>query len=462
MPLILGANTLTAGGYEVDNSLRFNSGSSDYLAKTPSSTTDQQVFTFSTWFKFSDVSATYNNIASFGASSVTNGVCYIDINSSKQLEIFMRASGTEYKSITSQLFRDVSAWYHIVIAVDTTQATSTNRTKVYVNGSQVSAFSTQNAVPQNTNLLVNTSGSENRIGASRDSGSSLGSYFNGYQTEINLIDGQQIDETSFGEFDEDSGIWKPIAYTGTYGTNGFYLEFKDSSALGDDTSGNSNDFTVNNLTSIDQTTDTPTNNFATSNPLEKEPPSYSEGNLAYTCGAVWRNAPSTIAVNTGKWYAEFKVGGVNTIAGIASVTDLATNTILLMGQTANSIGYDSSGTRGINNSFVAYGNSFTTNDIISIAMDLDNNKLYFAKNGTYQNSGVPTSGATGTGAISIATSDFYVMGMSVNNNAGYSNFGNAPYTISSGNSDANGYGNFEYAVPSGYFALNTKNLAEYG
>ena len=110
MPLILGANTLTAGGYEVDNSLRFNSGSSDYLAKTPSSTTDQQVFTFSTWFKFSDVSATYNNIASFGASSVTNGVCYIDINSSKQLEIFMRASGTEYKSITSQLFRDVSAW----------------------------------------------------------------------------------------------------------------------------------------------------------------------------------------------------------------------------------------------------------------------------------------------------------------------------------------------------------------
>jgi hypothetical protein len=133
-----------------------------------------------------------------------------------------------------------------------------------------------------------------------------------------------------------------------------------------------------------------------------------------------------------------------------------------MGQTANSIGYDSSGTRGINNSFVAYGNSFTTNDIISIAMDLDNNKLYFAKNGTYQNSGVPTSGATGTGAISIATSDFYVMGMSVNNNAGYSNFGNAPYTISSGNSDANGYGNFEHAVPSGYYALNTKNLAEFG
>jgi hypothetical protein len=171
--------------------------------------------------------------------------------------VYFYTGSFQLKLITSQVFRDMSAWYHIVVAVDTTQATDTNRVKIYVNGSQVTSFLSTLYPSQNTDTSVNQSGAPCRVGA----GTSL--YFNGYMSDVYLIDGQQLAPSDFGEFDEDSGIWKPIAYEGTYGTNGFYLEFKDSSALGDDTSGNGNDFTVNNLTSIDQTTDTPTNNFAT-------------------------------------------------------------------------------------------------------------------------------------------------------------------------------------------------------
>ena len=296
-----------------------------------------------------------------------------------------------------------------------------------------------------------------RITASNDN------FFDGCISNIYWIDGQALTPSSFGETDATTGIWKPKSYSGSYGTNGFFLKFENSASLGTDSSGNGNNFTVNGTPT--QTLDTPSNVFATGNILEKEPPAYSNGNLTHGNGAVWRNAPSTLAVSSGKWYAEFKIGGVNSIVGIASTTDMANNTILLMGQTANSIGYDSSGTRGINNSFVAYGSSFTTNDIISIAMDLNNNALYFAKNGTWQNSGVPTSGASKTGAINIATSDFYVLGMAQNDNTSNSNYGNGIFgttAISSPYSDGAGLGKFQYQPPAGYYALCTKNINVYG
>ena len=454
--LVLGANSVS--GYTVKNSLRFNSGSSDYLVRTPSSTTNQQIFTFSTWFKFSDVSATYNNIASFGASSVTNGVCYIDINSSKQLEIFMRASGVEYKSITTQLFRDVSAWYHIVIAVDTTQATSTNRTKVYVNGSQVSAFSTQNAVPQNTNLLVNTSSSENRIGASKDSGGGLGSYFNGYQTDIFLIDGQQLTPSSFGETDTDTGIWKPKAYTGTYGTNGFYLQFKNSASLGTDSSGNGNTFTVNNLTSIDQTTDTPTNNFCTINSVAVNTaniPTMTDGNLT-ALSTTGSNAAllGTIAIGSGKWYYEAKcISG--TLGDRVLKLGWANPDKSPQNQFQASIVYrNSDGNKYIDNSGSAYGATYTDGDIIGVALDISGGTVTFYKNGTTQGT-ITISGALDDGTFYIPYGDIG------NTDKVTFNFGNPPYTAN-GYTDGAGYGNFSYAVPSGYYSLNTKNLANFG
>jgi hypothetical protein len=188
--------------------------------------------------------------------------------------------------VTTPVYRDVSAWYHVVVAVDTTQATSSNRVKLYVNGVQVTSFDNEIYPSLNFDTAVN-----NTVAHYIGDHPALGYYYDGYMAEVNLIDGQQLDHTDFGEFDEDSGIWKPIAYTGTYGTNGFFLEFKDSSALGDDTSGEGNDFTVNNLTSIDQTTDTPTNNFATMNPLNYTPSAitYTEGNLKLAFPASWKH-----------------------------------------------------------------------------------------------------------------------------------------------------------------------------
>jgi hypothetical protein len=298
------------------------------------------------------------------------------------------------------------------------------------------------------------------------------SHYDGYMSEYNFIDGQQLDPDDFGEFDSDSGIWKPIAYTGTYGTNGFYLEFKDSSALGDDTSGNTNDFTVNNLTSIDQTTDTPTNNFATLNSLipHATPILYKDGNtIAFDTTANFNSAFSSIGISQGKWYFEAKTSTNNGFVGICKSDGIfpAYTAGVYLGHTdlgTNSWGYYAdSGSYFHNGSATAYGDTWTNTDIIGCALDLDNNKLYFSKNGVFQNSGVPTSGATGTGAISI-TSGTYLFGVTKDNESSemLCNFGNPAFTISSGNSDANGYGNFEYAVPSGYYALNTKNLAEYG
>jgi hypothetical protein len=290
---------------------------------------------------------------------------------------------------------------------------------------------------------------------------------------------EQLDPTSFGEFDEDSGIWKPIDVSGlTFGTNGFYLDFEDSAALGDDVSGNGNDFTVNNLTAIDQTTDTPTNNFATYNPLinTQNIPTFAEGNLqAATTGAGVNGGFSTTGMSSGKWYAEFKLSahsGTNRcVIGVTSNPAEENRNNQYLGQTAASYSYSAEiGRKYYNNTAASYGDSYTTNDIIGIALDLDNLKIYFSKNGTWQNSGDPESGATGTGAAftvtapSSTTTGFYFFGegdeSGTHSVTVQANFGNAPYTISSGNTDGNGYGNFEYAVPSGYLSLCTANLSE--
>jgi hypothetical protein len=247
MSLIIPANSLAGGGYAVDNSLRFDKPSSDYLSRTPASATNQKTWTLSFWVKKSGLVA--NNMI-----YLQDPDTYIYFNTEDRLGIVF-AGEVSGNFRTSMLFRDVSAWYHIVIACDTTQGTASNRVKTYVNGSQVT-YSTESQPTINYDTTINST-------ADIEIGKQSTNYFNGYMAEKYLIDGQALTPTDFGEFDADSGVWKPIAYTGTYGTNGFFLEFKDSSALGHDTSGEGNDFTVNNLTSIDQTTDTPTNNFCT-------------------------------------------------------------------------------------------------------------------------------------------------------------------------------------------------------
>ena len=434
-----------------------------YLSRTPASTTNQQIFTFSTWFKFSDVSATYNNIASFGASSVTDGVCYIDINSSKQLEIFMRASGTEYKSITTQLFRDTNAFYHIVVAVDTTQATSTNRTKVYVNGSQVSAFSTQNAVPQSTNLLVNTSGSENRIGASRDSGGTIGNYLNGSLAHTHFIDGTQYQASDFGETDATTGIWKPkTAPSVTYGTNGFFLKFENSGAFGTDSSGNANNFTVNGT--MTQTIDTPSNVFCTVNPLSiasegSSTSTLSNGNLTITSSGTSQN-PGTLASSidsNSKWYYEFKCGsGATSIdSSVGWATDVSAfrsgswatlNSLFLY--SADGRLYGTSGWTA-----PSTAPTYTNGDIIGCTVDLENNEIKWYKNNSLA---YTISSISFVGDVITPFSQWSESGA-----IGYFNFGNGYFgttAVSSAENPDDGIGIFEYAVPSGYKALCTKSI----
>jgi hypothetical protein len=478
MPLILGANSVS-GGYEVDNSLRFNAGSSDFLNRTPASSGNRQKWTFSCWFKYTNLTKSENStlfwytdganieggirIIGTAGSPNENKINFYDYNSAYIIDNFQ----------TTQVFRDVSAWYHLVLAVDTTQATSTNRVKFYINGSQVTAWDTTGYPTQNANTGANHTVAH-RIGIQVTN-----RYFNGYMSEVYMIDGQQLTPSDFGEFDEDTNIWKPIPYTGSFGTNGFYLEFKDSSALGDDTSGNGNDFTVNNLTSVDQSTDTCTNNFATMNPLRQptgNPATLTNGNLTIaTQNTGYYGGRSTISVSSGKWYFEAKlVSETASNIGFIGIQNADSYTPEMFnsssgafaGYSSTGYSYNGSGVKTNNNSDTAYGNSYTTNDIISVALDLDNSKLYFAKNGTYQNSGVPTSGATGTGAISITSGLTYLFAVDDGNNSQSvvwdCNFGSPPFTISSGNADGAGFGNFEYAVPSGYYALCTKNLADYG
>jgi hypothetical protein len=462
MPLILGANSLTGGGYEVDNSLRFNRGSADHLTRSVSGSSTTKA-TYSVWFK-----KTINGVEQclYAIDDVTNEV-RINFTTSDTIQVFHYAGGYTYQVATNRVFRDPSAFYNIMIVVDTTQGTDTNRVKIYVNGVQETSLATTNYPSQNTDsfffqsatlyLGVEENGSSNPI--------------DGYIAENIVCQGQALTPTDVGEFDEDSGIWKPKAVSGlTFGTNGFYLEFKDSSALGDDTSGNSNDFTVNNLTSIDQTTDTPSNNFATMNPLSiiGGDPTLSEGNLKTTTAtAGWRSSVSTLGLNTGKWYWEMKIGSITgsnyNMAGIISDNLISSLSTTYIGSGTYSYAMNHDGEKYINNTNTAYGSAMTTGNIVMCAMDLINNYFYVGINEIWQNSGVPTSGASGTGALSaIQTGYYYFPAVSVHNSTNEINFGNAPYTITTGNADANGYGNFEYAVPSGYYALCTKNLAEYG
>lgn len=450
MPLILGANSVS-GGYEIDNSLRFNSGSSDNLERTFSAPTSGTTWIINFWVKKSSNGSAINLCSRLVDGSNEDRIRF---TSGDALEWSVYKAGSYAgQLVTTQLFRDNSAWYNILCVWDTTNATAGNRMRMYVNGSEITAFSTDTNPAQNTTSLFNASGSNHRIGSVTS-----GEYFNGYMSEIILVDGQALTPSSFGETDEDTGIWKPKAYTGSFGTNGFYLEFKDSSALGDDTSGNGNDFTVNNLTSIDQTTDTPTNNWCTINSVAVNTaniPTMTDGNLtALSTTGSNASLTGTLAVGSGKWYYEAK-----------SISGTPGDRVLKLGwgnpdkspqnQIQASIIYRSSdGNKYIDNSGSAYGATYTDGDIIGVALDISGGTVTFYKNGTTQGN-ITISGGLDDGT-------FYIPFGEVGNTDKVSfNFGNPPFTISSGNADANGYGNFEYAVPAGYFALCTKNLAEY-
>ena len=489
MVSILGANS-ASGGYEVENSLRFNDGDSPRLTRTPSSAGNRRTFTLSVWFKLTVSPSGDSNyerqiLAADDGTGGNNNFDYIAINNLNKIFLYNYEGGEAYVFTSTQLLRDPSAWYHLVVAFDTTQGTNTNRVKIYLNGNQITDFDTANYPSQNHQTRFNNSNAH-RIGSYPDQDTQ---YFDGYMCEYHLVDGSQLAPTSFGEFN-DNGVWVPIKYTGSHGTNGFYLEFKqtgtsaNSSGIGADTSGNDNHWAVTNLAALDVTEDTCTNNFATFNPLFRSrfdnDGTFLEGNCQrdFTDNANRGYGMSTLGVTSGKWYWEIKVIGsdVSRIGigvgydGLSAFTDPFYDNNPSLG-----MHFYSSGSVSANGSTQSYGSSSNANDIFMYALDMDNHLIWLGKNGSWFNSATVTeiqnSTATNDITTKLSSQTFLNSGEPVFpmvndlSTTGASqfqiNFGNPPFSISSGNNDGK-YGNFEYAVPSGYYALCTKRLAEFG
>ena len=465
MTIIIPANSAADTGFSVANSCRFNDGDSAYLSRTLGTPTDNNVWTFSFWIKRGILGSAMQLFDS-DTGSGDEGYLMINAGNDPAVNIYDSAGNTAQFNISRKL-RDPSAWMHIVWNFNSGDSTAGDRMQIWYNGVRGTDFTTNTQPALNDGSTINEA-KAHRIGAKMNDSR----YFDGYLAEVVFIDGSALAPTSFGEFDEDSPtIWKPKDVSGlTFGDNGFYLDFEDSSALGNDVSGNNNDWTANNLAAADQATDTPTNNFCTLNPLirqvAEETGGLSEGNTEVLfSGASWGGVSSTMAPAAGKWYFEGKLiaNGSNSIIGVVPAnTQGKDNTgTWYIGQYSGEQAYQNNG--AASNGGASFGNTYTDGDIIGVALDCDNAKVYFSKNGTLENSGDPSSGATGTGAMSLTAGEFYTPAVSGNGVTNWEmNFGNPPYANSSDAADANGYGAFEYAPPSGYLALCTKNLGSDG
>ena len=428
--------------YKITNSLRFRSSASAYLSRTPASSTNTTTWTYSVWLKRGILSSVGYNIFGAGTGTTWTGM-YFD--AADTLTWRNNTAGTTTgQRTTTQVFRDPSAWYHIVFIWDTTNATAADRMQVWINGSRVTSFGTSTDPSSSRASIVNT----NVVHAiSKDSGSAA--YLDCYMTEVNFIDGQALTPSSFGYTHPKTGVWRPKPYTGTYGTNGFYLKFSDiattsgsNAGLGKDFSSNGNYWTTNNIsvtsgTTYDAMTDVPTltsstaSNYATLNPLQ----SYAaptEANLKFTSGAAWTTAASTYYISSGKWYWEATfVSGSFLLLGISAPASFPTVLSTYTGATSTSYAYSSAAAKWNNNAQTSYGATFTTNDVIGVALDMDAGTLTFYKNGTSQ--GTAYTGLTGEFTPTFSP---YSMTVAIN-------FGQRA---------------FSYTPPTGYKALNTYNL----
>lgn len=470
---ILAGASGQATGYEIEQSVRFDEdNSSAYLYRTPSGAGNRKTFTISFWFKYCPNADTGDFfIFEAGTGNSPANYCYLEIYQEKLYFRDATSGSSNWEFQTSQLFRDVSAWYHCVIAVDTTQASSGNRVKIYLNGSQITAFGTETQPSQDYDSYVNNT-VQHAIGASKLASNH---YFDGYLAEFHLIDGTALTPASFGETNEDTNQWQAIKYAGSYGTNGFYLKFQDSSALGDDSSGNTNDFTVTNLVASDQVLDSPTNNFAVMNPLDNPDnrasgSTFSEGNLKVS--EVGGNDNYTMIGNfgmsSGKWYFEFcGVNSDNTwMLGIGDMTKNLSRGYT--GTSGDGLFVYVDGDTYTGSTSASYGVSWTHGDVMGVAVDLDNNALYFAKNNTWMNSGDPASGSSKTGAAfttQLADRTWAACmgrGSTANTITGTFNFGQDSSFAGAKTAQGNGPDGTDlyYDPPSGYIPMCTAQMAD--
>ena len=446
------------------------------IYRTAGSPTLNTKHTISMWFKRTKI--TYGDCFLMDGYQDASNRFKLAFDSSDRLELYNTHGGSyKYNVRTNRVFRDTASFYHLVVRIDTTQATASDRVRVYVNGTEETSFHTYTNVTQDdANNVVNESGATISIGDYQGGNNA----FEGLMTHVHFIDGTSYAPTTFGETDSTSGIWVPkTAPSVTYGNNGFFLKFENSGNLDLDSSGNNLTFTTSGT--LTQNVDTPTNVFANMSSLDNYYTVNTFTNAANTVttpNSGYSGAIGGMGVSAGKWYFEFKpvskTGDADEYAvGITGAPVTSTNqphwklaTGYMYGAVNGNVFNNDSGS--------AYGNTYTAGDIIGVAMDLDNNKLYFSKNGTFQNSGVPTSGSTGTGATSITAASstpigFYLPCCAFSSNSYGAvmafNFGSGYFqttAVTSANADANGHGAFEYSVPSGYYALCTKNIKEFG
>ena len=436
---------------------------STVLTRTPSSNGSQRIMTFSTWLKRGGLGG--KTFFSTGSNSTNVFGLYFTGADLLQQEYYN--GSTNYYLRTNRKFRDTNAWYHLVLTLDTTDATQSNRMRIYVNGVEETSFDAAFYPTQNFDVqYLNSTSYQNNVGNYVGS-----SYFDGELAHTHFIDGTVYTPSTFGETDSETGIWKPKTNPSvTYGTNGFFLKFENSASMGTDSSGNSNNFTVGGGT-LTQTIDTPSNVFATMNPLDNfySGYSFSNGNTTVALDNInERYVLGNLGMSSGKYYFEAKYvtksGDTYSKIGIESIMKNASN-----GYEADSYGYrgEPVGYKVNNGTFTTWGNSYTTGDIIGVAVDLDNNYIYFSKNGTWQESGDPTSGSSGTGAafsLGTPSSGFYfpAVGKEDGDTCTWSfNFGNGYFgttAVSSAQNPDDGIGIFEYDVPTGYRALCTKSI----
>ena len=482
MPLILPGNVgsaTAATGYDVANSCRFNDGDSAYMNLTSVGTvTNRLKFTISLWVKRSTLGAK-SMIGTVGGDSSNFGAIWFD--SSDRLNCTEGSGGGTLNFITNRVFRDTSAWYNIILAIDTTQGTEANRVKIYVNGVQETSFSTSTYPGEDSNMHLNRGGKAQYLGRHTDSTNDY--YFDGYMAEVVWIDGSQEAPTSFGEFDSDSGIWKPIDPSGlTFGNNGFYLDFEASGNLGNDANGGT-DWTETNFAATDQSTDTCTNNFATINPLDNyyAQATLSEGNTKVATNAsAEAMSTSTFAMTKGRWY--FEVDFISNSGNVSRQCGITPHPSKVMSGISGKSGDVTPHTHAFSDSGnVQTGNgsggqtalaslsSFTNGDIIGIYMDLEDMKSYWSKNGSLMNSG------TGLDLTALASNGtgHYMFYVGDNNSAAQTcqaNFGNPHLALdNTAVADDNGYGAFEYSpnitgdgTSKKFYSCCTKNLAEFG
>ena len=463
--LIGGANTESAA-YEIDNSLMFNGGGNAedvYLTRDYSSAGNQVTWTFSCWIKRTTLGEERPIFAAQAQADLSSGdpLFGLFFHTTDQLRIWTNAGNASI--YTNRVFRDVGAWYHIHLKA----SSSSPYYNLYINGVEETSFNTDNrsSYPGGNDTYVN-SGNPHFIGGWRN-GSIMSPGM--YLADVAIVDGTAHAPTDFAKTN-DNGVWVPKKpNVSAWGTNGCFLEFKqtgtsaNASGIGADTSGQDNHMSVVSLAATDVTTDTPTNNFCTLNPAGGTNSSgkwtFSEGNrkIQQNDNGSWRATGSTMAVSKGKWYWEIEfdagtldeifVGFHDTSVSLEGTNRWLAGSLLFYNHIGGEVRLDGT------DSAADYG-ELEHGDILGVALNMDDNQVTFYDNG----SAIITNLSIGSN-INEAMPTF----LSDYNDVVYKvNFGNPPFSISSGNADANGYGNFEYTVPTNYYALCTKNLAEFG